>query len=765
MKNKLLSGQPYTISDLFVGDRKVIIPDLQRDYCWGDPKHGENSNSELVTPFLDGLLDSFKDKRDSDLQLGMIYAYENPENQIQLCDGQQRITTLYLLLGLLYRKTKKEEIKQRLISKFELEFDDKEPYLQYAIRESTLYFLSDLVCSFFIEGTYSFDLIKNQQWYFSEYDLDPSIQSMLKALTVIERLLSGEDINFNEFSEFILKKINFFYFDMVNRQHGEEMFVVINTTGTPLTVTENLKPILIGNITDIAERGDASSLWEKWETWFWRNRLETEHEADNGLNQFFIWYWQIKLKQENDWKGGKQNKLNPIKLFRESPVKNYIKESYEYSAISEEDWSIAISIKEIDKYFEQYCLLIDYFKERSFEALFKSVNKGVASLRNFSNEQALQIILPMLEAMVKFPDQKEMHLQFLRRLRKNYYDGIWSERKDKHIDWRYVLQLIQKSNSFNDCLKFELEFIQVGNVIRPQSKWYTIEEKLKMQLKIQNATSIEKWEDHQDFMGDLSYLFEVDKKNQENSGSYFPDFHNLKRCYDNYISTIDLIRKDCQWLDDEKKKMANLIRLFFVYSKCNQVGHISRVSWEIEGISFSKINNREHLKKDEFKELCAANDTIKYIHEFIKNKIQELDVFNLTKDNFNTDKAVKCWLTLKVYNAIKNNVCLSFYEGNDTGLSININADKNILVDSEPFSLQNMICGFAVKAGRGGESYIHYTSSDLWGKSDIIDSPFTGISFNKEDRNKEQLDQNKKAIDDIVKFIDDSYFINVSKEN
>ena len=31
-----ISGNEYSLSDFFGGDTKVIIPDLQRDYCWGD---------------------------------------------------------------------------------------------------------------------------------------------------------------------------------------------------------------------------------------------------------------------------------------------------------------------------------------------------------------------------------------------------------------------------------------------------------------------------------------------------------------------------------------------------------------------------------------------------------------------------------------------------------------------------------------------------------------------------------------------------------
>ena len=79
MMKVLTSGKPYRIIDLFTDERYVIIPDLQRDYCWGDKKHGENNNLELVSGFIDSLNEIFKEKRNDTIKLGMIYAYEYPE--------------------------------------------------------------------------------------------------------------------------------------------------------------------------------------------------------------------------------------------------------------------------------------------------------------------------------------------------------------------------------------------------------------------------------------------------------------------------------------------------------------------------------------------------------------------------------------------------------------------------------------------------------------------------------------------------------------
>lgn len=140
MKN---SGEKYNLQTLFTGEdnEKIIIPDLQRDYCWG-------TTGTLVDDFIASLIEHFKHHPKENLLMGLIYGYyEDERPYLQLCDGQQRLTTLYVLIGLICRLTGENKFRNLLISKFELEEDDKEPRLLYAIRNSSLYFMSDLVCN------------------------------------------------------------------------------------------------------------------------------------------------------------------------------------------------------------------------------------------------------------------------------------------------------------------------------------------------------------------------------------------------------------------------------------------------------------------------------------------------------------------------------------------------------------------------------------------------------------------------------------------
>ena len=308
MANKInfITGETYTLAELFSGERRIIIPDLQRDYCWGDENNTKSTgeNGELVSGFVNNLFTQFNEyqnKNDKEfLNLGLFYGYEVPANHIQLCDGQQRLTTLYLLLGMINKKTieHKEDsltegkLRHYLISDFEYKHDDKEPYLNYAIRESSLYFLSDLVCQFFIANEDNVETIKSADWYFDYYNLDPSIQSMLKALAIIESFLKDKNSNCVEFGEWLLNKVTFLYFDMENRKNGEETFVVINTTGESLSSTQNLKPLVLQEKNKSFDNTGFKGIdgcWEEIETWFWQKREGDNDTADAGFAEFLRW--------------------------------------------------------------------------------------------------------------------------------------------------------------------------------------------------------------------------------------------------------------------------------------------------------------------------------------------------------------------------------------------------------------------------------------------------------------------------------------------
>lgn len=364
MKNKInfVSGETYSLSELFSGNRKIIIPDLQRDYCWGNKE--ASIGNDLVGNFMESLTRLFKEPQRR-INLGLIYGYEAPENHIQLCDGQQRITTLFLLLGLLNKKTKENLFRQYLISDYEYLQDDKEPYLLYAIRESSLYFLSDLVCNFFIEtkavnSIEKVEDIKKATWFFNEYNNDPSIQSMLKALSVLENKLDGQTDEWcSNFGYFLIEKLSFLYYDLENRNNGEETFVVINTTGEPLSATQNLKPLVINaKINENYERNQGKKIahdWEEIDTYFWKKRNNRNDTSDVGFKEFLRWVTIIetsdKEKQKSILSSGKYDfpyeEISFNDVYRYWKIVEFIFDKWEDRSVLEMDF---LSPKEEDGY-------------------------------------------------------------------------------------------------------------------------------------------------------------------------------------------------------------------------------------------------------------------------------------------------------------------------------------------------------------------------------------------------------------------------------
>ena len=311
--NKIFkTGEKYEVKYFFSGENdKINIPDLQRDYCWGGQDRLIENFTESLLEFC-GIIDSEQWSApavEADVPMGLIYGYfdKNIPYHLQLCDGQQRLTTIFLILGVLNQMDASAEIGELLMSNFEKNLDDHEPYLRYGIRESSLYFLSDLTYHVFLgkeKDPSILTKIKEQPWYIHEYDFDPTIISIIQAVESIFNTLQSYNLKAEQLHRFASKisEVKFLYYDMGDRESGEKTFVVINTTGEPLSPTQNLKPIIINKCAPISRRDEATMLlrktisaqWEEMESWFWENRKISEETADNGMSAFFHALWFFK---------------------------------------------------------------------------------------------------------------------------------------------------------------------------------------------------------------------------------------------------------------------------------------------------------------------------------------------------------------------------------------------------------------------------------------------------------------------------------------
>ena len=405
MKGYLNSGETYSLKDIFISatNGKIVIPDLQRDYCWG-------GKGTLVADFVNNIKRRFEEcQKDDDgrenkyltlsnaehrkktvhsLMMGLLYGYyeENRPN-LQLCDGQQRLTTLYLLIGYINRMCGDNNFHSFLISNYELEEDDKEPNLLYDIRDCPRYFLSDLVCNFFVQertqpinGSLS-EFIKLQNWWFKEYESDPTIRSILAAMDEIQSLLypmNKDDLK--SFGIYICEMLHFVFFDMGDRKNGEETFVIINTTGEPLTATENLKPLIVTQGSSSESEWERNSRqWEEVDHWFWLHRDKNcEDTSDAGMKEFLRWVAAIH------------------------PIKFSSKEAY-YQLLGNKDY--VFPFREFDM--KDIKMAFDALKQLNEDKDFLSnCNLLSAPKGKMYNLKDYFVILPTLKHFIKFGDKE-----------------------------------------------------------------------------------------------------------------------------------------------------------------------------------------------------------------------------------------------------------------------------------------------------------------------------------------------------------------------
>lgn len=474
MKNisKLESGKTYTLSQIFSKDLTIAIPDLQRDYCWGWETYDNKGRQqgELVSGFLASLKSSWEETSDTKdyTPMGLIYGYEWPKGTFQLCDGQQRITTFYLLAGELYKnelvsESVKDSLRDILIKVSEVD-DIITSGLQYSIRETTLYFLCDLVSYYFISSKCSLPFFNMEEreknhlmlklngrpsWYFLEYDNDPTIQSMLGAIYTIQKFLKdsfNDSENISSFAEAIANRFSFIYYDMGNRMRGEETFVVLNTTGEPLTSTENLKPLLIGGLPnenkDQKFLSEISQQWEDREDWFWKHKSDKELTSDELSRDFYTW-WLLTY--------GVKDSVNLIK---------------DYLALD-----LGTCIKKIHSFYESLITIISWiYNSDEAKTILSKVSEWTNERIDCSSETAIltwlrepshrELILPLLLFYTKYGNDGILSL--LRRLSKNYYIGKTTGGKDDpdnlrpYLKFRDIINLITQSHTCSDVLKHTL---------------------------------------------------------------------------------------------------------------------------------------------------------------------------------------------------------------------------------------------------------------------------------------------------------------------
>lgn len=292
---------PITLKELFDNYSQVIIPMIQRDYA-----QGRNSQAEVRDNFIASLLDQItKDHTgENPLVLDFIYGSLLRPNNLpgslvfEPLDGQQRLTTLYLLHWIV-------AWKEGRLADFRATFlqDDRSRF-SYSTRPSSTDFLNQLVLSnppaFAQDSAPTIsNWLSDQPWYFRHWRLDPTVQAALELLDHLQEAIA--DLPPLLDTLLTTKSISFYSMNLEDFGLSDKLYIKMNARGKPLTAFETFKAKLQEKIgktfPDESFPGDQSELsFEQvfaskmdtvWLDFFWQRQAKRSAEkADESIINF-----------------------------------------------------------------------------------------------------------------------------------------------------------------------------------------------------------------------------------------------------------------------------------------------------------------------------------------------------------------------------------------------------------------------------------------------------------------------------------------------
>ena len=296
---------------------KIIIPQIQRDYAQGriDPN---NDNKIKSYDFILKLLEVLTTDKIA-LNLDFVYGYTKEISKGQLAfiplDGQQRLTTLWLLHWYLSPKQESEQNGCKVLSvKGEIEL-----WLgnfTYETRNSSKRFCEELIKKS-LPGTSDIcAAIKDASWFMASWKNDPTVVSILNMLDAIQKQDFDKKLAWRNLIE--NKKITFDYIDIKSGEFKltDELYIKMNSRGKPLTGFENFKAqfseILSAKETDYQNEtlyfeGATVSFQEYfafkidsvWTDLFWNFSLNQNQDISNCFMNFFAYIAQMCYFKDN----------------------------------------------------------------------------------------------------------------------------------------------------------------------------------------------------------------------------------------------------------------------------------------------------------------------------------------------------------------------------------------------------------------------------------------------------------------------------------
>lgn len=278
-------------------DYIIQIPIIQRDYTQGRDRYQQVRDTFLDT--LASYLEEGLPHRDLDFVYGSSRRIGDVTYFIPL-DGQQRLTTLFLLHWYLAQITPDQDLRDRFLTA--LHREDGAARFTYETRSSSREFCDLLIRPEYslrealhpisepIQGRRISRLIEDASWFLRSWKLDPTIQAMLQMLDAIDRKFWDKE----EYLELLLNVespvITMLYLDLEEFKLTDDLYIKMNARGKQLTPFENFKAQYedyLGRVHPDYRMDFERKIDTKWADLFWNYRgMDGNDTYDDELSNF-----------------------------------------------------------------------------------------------------------------------------------------------------------------------------------------------------------------------------------------------------------------------------------------------------------------------------------------------------------------------------------------------------------------------------------------------------------------------------------------------
>lgn len=275
--NSEIKAEKKEIKSLF-SDFWFVIPEYQRSYVW---------DTDNIQDLLDDLWFAYKNKPNDEYFLGSLVLKKTEEkefNEYEVLDGQQRLTTFFLLMAVLKdiskNKTLKKTFQERVYQeKNEFDYIPERVRIVYKIRDNVENFIKEYILV--DEGTLNLEIEKYIE------SNNTSISHMANAIKEMKSFFSDkDDQDIENFCKFLGGKLVFIYVSTESKEDAFRMFTILNNRGIPLTSADILKSMNIGEVPNEEKNKYA----EKWE--------EIEGYLGKDFNRFLSLIRTILVKEK-----------------------------------------------------------------------------------------------------------------------------------------------------------------------------------------------------------------------------------------------------------------------------------------------------------------------------------------------------------------------------------------------------------------------------------------------------------------------------------